>query len=85
MISTEERRCSFCGAVRPRAKTRALVYGAGADARATIVCADPVPVPDKPTPASCAWKFCARATDGKHRPDATGTCIDCGKPPVVAR
>lgn len=81
------RRCAFCGAVESSTKPlRTLEAGRDADRVEVLVCADPRPMPDKPTPASCAWKFCARRTGGMHRPDDAGSaCLDCGKPSLAAR
>ncbi len=66
-------RCAFCGT--PGATRLVLDQ---------IVCADPLPRPDKPTPTPCSWKLCARSTGGLHRYE-NDKCGDCGRSRVVRK
>jgi hypothetical protein len=74
--------CHFCGAPNP---TRAIMLTAPHGVLVTHVCADPAPRADKPTPTPCAWKLCARWTNGAHKPGPDGACLDCGKPAIVGK
>lgn len=33
----------------------------------------------------CAWRYCARATDGAHTKDSDGNCMSCGKPAAAPK
>jgi hypothetical protein len=84
--------CDFCGAALKRSGEwynglPALVFmaGLGTERAAVFVCANPVPKTDKPTPPSCAWRICARATDGAHNMRAGIGCADCGRPEAVGK
>jgi predicted HAD superfamily Cof-like phosphohydrolase len=70
--------CAFCG--RKAVRVRSLVAHAG-----VLVCIDPIRQPDKPLSPNCAWRYCARATDGKHSPGDDGACKDCGRPAIAPK